>query len=68
MSGPAEAVTATRHWRDLPGPRGVPIFGNALSVDKQRVHEDFAEWSRRYGPTFAFAWGRAGCCSSPTTR
>ncbi|MEO8311664.1 MAG: cytochrome P450 [Caldimonas sp.] len=50
MADAVAAPTATRHWRDLPGPRGVPVFGSALAMDKSRVHEHFAEWSRRYGP------------------
>ena len=43
-------MSATRRYDDVPGPRGVPFFGNALQFDKTRVHEQFAAWVREYGP------------------
>ena len=43
-------LSATRRYDDVPGPRGVPFFGNALQFDKTRVHEQFAAWVREYGP------------------
>jgi cytochrome P450 len=47
---PVALGISTRHWRDLPGPRGIPIFGSALAIDKSRIHEQFAAWSRHFGP------------------
>jgi cytochrome P450 len=43
-------VSAPRRYQDIPGPRGVPFFGNAFQFDKRRVHERFAEWVQEYGP------------------
>jgi cytochrome P450 len=42
--------TATRTLRDIPGPRGLPIVGNALQLELTRVHQVFEEWVREYGP------------------
>ena len=38
--------------RDLPGPRGLPILGNALQVDATRLHQIAERWSRTYGEKF----------------
>jgi cytochrome P450 len=43
-------VSAPRRYEEIPGPRGVPFFGNAFQFDKRRVHEQFAEWVQEYGP------------------
>jgi cytochrome P450 len=43
---------AVRRYRDLPGPKGLPLLGNALQIDKTCIHEQFAAWSREYGPFF----------------
>jgi len=48
---PASGI-ATRRFQDLPGPKGVPFFGNALQIEKNRVHEQFELWSREFGPFF----------------
>ncbi|KAF9493200.1 cytochrome P450 [Pleurotus eryngii] len=32
-----------------PGPRGLPIFGNALQIPKEKQWLKFAEWCKRYG-------------------
>ncbi|KDQ22430.1 hypothetical protein PLEOSDRAFT_1019918, partial [Pleurotus ostreatus PC15] len=32
-----------------PGPRGVPILGNALQIPKEKQWLKFAEWCKRYG-------------------
>ena len=46
----AESARALRRYEELPGPRGVPFFGNAFQFEKTRVHEKFAEWIGTYGP------------------
>ena len=43
-------MSAARRYQDIPGPRGVPFFGNAFQFDKRRVHEQFAEWVQEFGP------------------
>jgi cytochrome P450 len=51
------AVSARRRFADLPGPRGLPVVGNLLQVDRARMHETVEDWSRRYGPYFRFRIG-----------
>ena len=43
--------------RDLPGPRGLPILGNALQIDPSRLHLIAEEWSRKYGDYFRVRLG-----------
>ena len=46
-----------RRYDDLPGPRGVPFFGNALQVKASRSHLQFEAWARRYGPCYRVRLG-----------
>lgn len=41
-----------RDYDDLPGPRGLPFFGNALQLDLPRLHQQFVQWSHEYGSLF----------------
>ena len=51
----ARAVTAPpRRVRDLPGPRGLPLLGNALQIERERVHQQAEAWAREYGPVYRF--------------
>ena len=43
---------ALRGFDDLPGPRGLPWFGNALQVDPPRLHQQLEGWSREFGRIF----------------
>ena len=43
---------------DLPGPRGLPILGNLLQIDKASLHLIAEKWSRQYGEFFCFRIGR----------
>lgn len=43
--------------RDLPGPRGLPLLGNALQIDTARLHLIAEKWSRTYGEYFRFRIG-----------
>jgi cytochrome P450 len=40
--------------RDLPGPRGLPLLGNALQIRPARLHLIAEGWGRKYGETFRF--------------
>ena len=42
---------------DLPGPRGVPLLGNALQIDSASLHLTAEKWSRTYGEVFRFRIG-----------
>ena len=43
--------------RELPGPRGWPIVGNALQIERSRLHLIAERWSRTYGDYFRFRIG-----------
>ena len=43
--------------RDLPGPRGIPILGNALQIDSTSMHLTAEKWSRTYGEVYRFRLG-----------
>jgi cytochrome P450 len=51
------AATATRTLADLPGPRPLPILGNALQLKLERIHLDIEAWARQYGPAFKVKLG-----------
>lgn len=53
---PARAV-ARRTLADLPGPRGLPVFGNLLQVDRRCMHRSVEAWAAEYGPYFRFRIG-----------
>ncbi|CAH1780863.1 unnamed protein product [Owenia fusiformis] len=36
----------------IPGPKGIPLFGNALQVDLEHIHKDLLRWTKEYGPIF----------------
>ena len=42
---------------DLPGPRGIPILGNALQIDSTSMHLTAEKWSRTYGEVYRFRLG-----------
>lgn len=54
-----ERVNPERSIADLPGPRGLPLLGNALQMrPTDRFHLTVEEWCRRYGPIFRIRIGR----------
>ena len=48
---------ALRDIADLPAPRGLPLLGNLLQVDRARVHQSVERWCQQYGPFFRFRLG-----------
>lgn len=47
-----------RHFDTLPGPRGIPILGNALQIDTGRLHLQLEAWCREFGPFFKLRLGK----------
>ncbi len=47
-------VTHPRPWESLPGPRGWPVVGNALQLDRMHLHRQLENWARQYGRLFRF--------------
>ena len=56
FEAPIRAV-AKRTLADLPGPRGIPVFGNLLQVDRSCIHRSVEAWAAEYGPYFRFRIG-----------
>ena len=50
-------TSAARRWQDLPGPRGVPVFGNLLQVKSTKLHLQLEQWCREHGPAFKLRLG-----------
>jgi cytochrome P450 len=47
-----------RTIEDLPGPRGLPLVGNAHQIRAASMHQIAERWSERYGPLYRFDIGR----------
>lgn len=64
MDTPTAAPTRTalpsrlRRFQDLPGPRGVPVFGNLLQVESTRLHQQLEAWCAEFGPVFKLQLGK----------
>ncbi|MGM9482213.1 cytochrome P450 [Roseateles sp. NT4] len=54
----APPAGALRQFADLPGPRGVPVFGNLLQMDSTRVHQQVEAWCEEFGPIFKLTLGK----------
>lgn len=46
-----------RGLADLPGPRGWPLFGNLLQLNRARVHHTVEQWALQYGSLFRIRLG-----------
>ena len=61
--GPLDSVidvadaTPVRRYEDLPAPRGVPYFGNALQVKVRNAHLQYEAWAREFGPSVRLRMG-----------
>ena len=53
----ARLPSVLRHFNDLPGPRGIPVLGNALQIEAPRFHLQLEQWCREYGPFFKLKIG-----------
>ena len=51
------APRALRRFEDLPGPRGLPFFGNALQFKAEHMHQKLEQWSAEYGPYYRIRIG-----------
>ena len=57
VHAPAPPPKALRRHADLPGPRGLPVFGNLFQIRRDHVHLDVERWARQYGPLFRITLG-----------
>ena len=46
-----------REISDLPGPRGLPLLGNAHQIELAHMHQIVERWTRKYGRLFRFKLG-----------
>lgn len=53
----SQAARATRRIEDLPGPPRLPLLGNALTLQTDRLHLQLEAWGREYGTPYRFAIG-----------
>jgi cytochrome P450/nitrite reductase/ring-hydroxylating ferredoxin subunit len=51
-------VAPRRRIDDLPGPRGLPLLGNALQMDLPNLHAQGEQWAAEYGPLYALRVGQ----------
>lgn len=38
--------------KDLPGPKGIPLLGNALKIDVDNLHNQIEDWATEYGSVY----------------
>ncbi len=50
-------AAGTRRVRDLPGPSTIPLLGNALDFDVERMHLAMEGWAEQFGATYQFSIG-----------
>jgi len=58
QTAPVQATRPLRRADELPGPRGLPVFGNALQIDAPRFHLQVEQWCREYGPFYRLQIGK----------
>ena len=46
-----------RSLADLPGPRGWPLVGNLMQLDRSGVHRTVEHWAEQFGPLFKIRLG-----------
>lgn len=58
QAGPRLAKGTLRRPEELPGPKGLPLLGNARQLDVGRLHLILEDWAREYGTMYTFRIGR----------
>ncbi|WP_394822280.1 cytochrome P450 [Pendulispora albinea] len=56
-AAPAASLAHTRSVQSLPGPPGLPLLGNLLSLDPSQLHRVLEGWEATYGSLFRFRLG-----------
>ena len=51
------ATAALRDYASLPGPRGLPVVGNALQIESTRFHQQLEQWAAQYGAFYKLKLG-----------
>ncbi|HEX9432812.1 MAG TPA: cytochrome P450 [Burkholderiales bacterium] len=51
---PMTPNSTPRRLRDLPAPRGLPLIGNLLQLERDRFHLTLEQWRRTYGDYYRF--------------
>lgn len=46
------ALSEPRAMAQMPGPKGIPIFGNARQIDRLRFHATLEQWAQAFGPFY----------------
>jgi len=57
VTDPARAPQAIRRIADLPGPPGLPLLGNLLQIERERLHRQAERWAAEYGDAYRFRIG-----------
>lgn len=52
IEGSEGYVAPATRIEDLPGPRGIPVFGNLPQPEPGSLHATLEGWARTYGPLF----------------
>jgi cytochrome P450 len=57
MGAPLPEPTVIRSFMELPGPKGLPLVGNAFQIDSMQFHLTLERWVREFGPMYRFQGG-----------
>jgi cytochrome P450 len=57
IAEPGTTSAAARRIADLPCPRGLPLLGNLLQIDRERLHLKVESWAREHGEAYRFRLG-----------
>ena len=53
-----DTAPPARTVADLPGPKGIPIFGNIFQIESDRFHQSLEKWAQQYGSLYKIQIGR----------